>query len=545
MSPNHCSKSTGQAAWTGACLVLASLLCAASPAHALSPDSPEVRATIDKGIKFLEGQPGGGMGLKALVGLTLAKNGASPDHPQIKDAVALIQASVKGGAENVRDDIYSTGVAIMFLVAVNPKQHRYDIETLVKSLHLRQKNEVDQGAWGYPLDTPNGKTCDTSMTQFAVLSLWEANDQAEVATPVDVWEKVAKWLLRTQDPNGGFGYQGKDSGEVGDRIKQADTLHSMTVAGLCSVYICRDRLGLSPLRLRTDDDTPSALKPIEDEDPAARVKTKIDAKWFNKSRGDGNHWMSDNFTIEKPKGWLYYYLYALERYETFRQMEAGGATNNAWYDRGARFLIDSQTKDGSWEGPAPKPADTCFALLFLLRSTKKTLERSAARYREGILVGGRGVPGAANVRLRDGRVVVKPAAVPVEEALPSPDGPALALDAQALETVEDLAAGADRETLIKHSETLRALAASPRAEVRRAAVRALSRARNLDDVPLLIARLEDDDVEVMLAARDGLKSISRRLDAFNFDVRGSAAARKEAIGKWKQWYRSIRPDAEF
>jgi hypothetical protein len=81
--------------------------------------------------------------------------------------------------------------------------------------------------------------------------------------------------------------------------------------------------------------------------------------------------------------------------------------------------------------------------------------------------------------------------------------------------------------------------------VRLAAVRACGRSRNLDHVPTLIGLLEDADIEVALASRDALKKISRRLDAFGFDVRGGTKARKDAIERWKAWYRTLRPDADL
>lgn len=524
-------------------LVVCCVLAAASPAAALTPDSPEVKEAIAKGIAFLETQTGGGLGVKALVGLTLAKHGTNPEHPQIQNAVKLIQDGLQGGADNFNHDIYSTGVAVMFLVAVNPKKYHYEIDMLARSLHRRQK---EGGAWGYPLDSPNGKTCDTSMTQFAILGLWEAADQSSVETPLEVWERAAAWLVRTQDPTGGFGYQGNDSGALGSRVKQSGPLHSMSVAGMCSIYICRDRLGLSRLRSQADDDVPAALRPIEtDEERGAQVKTKLDPRLLARARADGNHWISDKFTIEKPSGWLHYYLYALERYETIRQMEGVRAAASPWYDRGARFLLSTQASNGSWESQAKNPPDTCFALLFLMRSMKKSLERYSARYREGILAGGRGVPAAGNVRLRDGQVVIQAEGLSLDELLGDLKSADDSRRQQAIAALADLAEQADQAALDRHGDSLKRLATSPDRELRLAAVRVLASSRSLDYVPELIKRLEDDDVEIALAACDGLRRMSRRFDAFGFELRASDAVRKDAVNRWKEWYRSIRPDVEL
>lgn len=519
-------------------------------ADVLTPESAEVKAAIAKGIAFLETQPGGSMGVQSLVGLTLAKSGAKHDHPQIKAAIAAVQASVAGGPEKVADDIYSTGVAIMFLVAVDPKQYRYDIEKLVQSLHFRQKTD---GAWGYPVGSQTGgKTCDTSMTQFACLGLYEASVYAEVPTPSAVWDKVAAWLVKSQDPTGGYGYQGKVSSYLGERVKQDDTLHSMTMAGLCSVYICRDQLGLSQIKKSADDDTPRALKPVESQEEAkTRAKTALDPKLIAKARGDGNRWVNEHFTIDKPKGWLHYYLYALERYETIREAEGSISSKTNWYHQGARLLLETQKENGSWEGNAGLPPETCFCVLFLLRSMKKSLDRSYKKYPEGILIGGRGMPKTGEVRLRRGQVAAKPGTAPLAELLqkltPAHADQVSSEDAaQALEALQDLAETGAAAIIDEHAEVLRELASSESPqETRLAAARALGRSRNLDYAPVLIACLEDGELDLLMAARDGLVGISRRADAFGFDVRSSRSGRKDAIDKWKAWYRALRPDAEL
>lgn len=517
-------------------------------AEGLSPESPEVRATIDKGIKFIETSGDGRLGGKALVGLTLAKYGASHDHKQIKDAIETIRAAVKPGPAKFQEDIYSTGLAIMFLVAIDPQAYRYEIADLVKSLHLRQKEE---GAWGYPTGA-QAKTCDTSMTQFAVLGLWEAADQAEVETPPEVWEKVANWIFRTQDPAGGFGYQGNYSKSLADRVKQGDPRPTMTVAALCSMYICKDQLGLSNLRRRRDDDIPKTLRRVEtDDERKARAKTKIDVKWFNRTRSEGNHWMSENFTIEKPRSpFQHYYLYALERYESFREEEAQRVVRMGWYEQGARFLIRTQKEDGSWESAAGSSPDTCFSLLFLLRSAKKSLERSKLKFRESILVGGQGIPVAPKVRVRNGAVTETPAATPLAESLALLRQP-LAEQRRpvefelAIESLADLAEKGDAASIEAEGESLERLATSENRDVRQLAVMALSRAANLDHVPALISALADADLEVMLAARDGLLEISHRPATSGPAAAATDQERQTAIDDWRSWYKSIRPDARL
>ncbi len=517
-------------------------------AQTLTPDSPEVRAAIEKGIKYIEGNPGGGVGQLSLSGLTLVKNGAGPEHAVVQRAVAAVQAEVASGPENVKADIYSTSVAIMFLVALDPKLYRYEIEKLVKSLHRRQK---EQGAWGYPEGHQvGGKTCDTSMTQFAVLALFEAAEYAEIRTDPSIWERVMKWLIRTQDPSGCFGYQGTVStGKIGERVKQSGNRHSMTIAGACSVYICRDQLGLAPLKKAVGDETPDALRPVEtDAQRRARVKTTLDERLVNRCRGDANRWLKDNFQIEKPEGWLHYYLYGLERYETLLEAEGATVLKPNWYHLGAKLLLSTQKEDGSWEGNANNPPETCFAVLFLLRSMKKSLSRSKERFPEGLAAVGRGIPPSPQVRVRGGQVTPRPLG-DVAHALALLAAPALPGQEQeraaALETLADLAHQADRKQISAHAEALVELTENTQPEVRLAAVQALARGRSFQHVPALIARLEDADLEVVLAAREALVEISRRSDAFGFDPQASPTAREAAVQKWRDWYRSVCPDARF
>ena len=70
-------------------------------------------------------------------------------------------------------------------------------------------------------------------------------------------------------------------------------------------------------------------------------------------------------------GWLYYYLYALERTGLLYDTTLIG--NHDWYLDGYKILLGAQKGDGSWdESHFIKPTwDTCFAILFLKRSTRR------------------------------------------------------------------------------------------------------------------------------------------------------------------------------
>ncbi len=523
----------------------------ASPVRAITPDNPRVKAAVKEAIEYLEGADDGRLGAKALVGLTFAKYGSDPTHPKIASAIAALQNALKNGPEKFRSDIYSTGVSIMFLVAVDPSRYRYEIETLVKSLHLRQK---PHGAWGYPIThEKHGTTCDTSMTQYAVLGLWEAEDQAGIETPRLVWDRVARWLLLTQDDTGGFGYQGNPATRLGRTIKQSGVRHSMTVAALASLYIVKDRVGITKLKKLASDDTPEAFQPYESpEERAARIKTRIDLRHFARALAGGNRWIEDKYDVDTLTGHIHYSLYALERYESLREAESIGraepskkSDDSKWYNRGARFLLRTQNDDGSWESGAGAVPDTCFGALFLMSSTRKTLAASSvARYTAGTLVGGHGMPASDEVRLRDGQLVVQPMEGPLKDVLPVAMDPAAANHAAAVERLAELASNGSTDELNSHVASLRGLALAGPSESRRFAIRCLARTKQLDHVPLLIHLLSDENPEVMRQAGEALGALSRKYTTFGLRASSSDAERQKAIERWKQWYRSIRPDVD-
>jgi hypothetical protein len=82
----------------------------------------------------------------------------------------------------------------------------------------------------------------------------------------------------------------------------------------------------------------------------------MDWKKDNLVRG-GMNWLTNNFTVTEHVGMvtlgyektnsLYYYLYSLERVGVLYGTEFLG--RHAWYPEGAKFLLDAQRADGSWE----------------------------------------------------------------------------------------------------------------------------------------------------------------------------------------------------
>jgi hypothetical protein len=97
---------------------------------------------------------------------------------------------------------------------------------------------------------------------------------------------------------------------------------------------------------------------------------------------DGLAWLDKNWSVTEnvgpaetargaTNGWLYYYLYAVERTGMLYDTALDG--NHDWYLDGARVLLAAQAADGSWDASHFKHPtwDSCFAILFLKRATKR------------------------------------------------------------------------------------------------------------------------------------------------------------------------------
>lgn len=519
------------------------LLLSALPIPALAAENaqihPAVAPSVDKGIAYLRsigsGQGGaqGATGELALAAVALYKAGVPASDPAIRNLLAAIdrrfdstsyKPSLSGGT-----DVYEAGVTAIALANISPKDHQSQIRAVATYILSKQKAN---GSWDYD----SRQTGDTSITQYAVLGLWESSNSGAIKVPPSVWDRTASWYLSVQSPSGSWNYHRDDPNSWPETV-------SMTAAGVGSLLICKQQL-----KGYRDQEwiAPSTLLI-----PAAQPGAKIPEKYVVKSgfakidqgvaRGSG--WIASNFLPQQGKDKSPFYgIYGLERVGSLLEQPRIG--NVDWFDAGSRFLMSKQEGNGSWNADYGPTCNTAWAVLFLTKATTQSVERiKRASLSAGTLLGGRGLPkDLSSVTIASGRVVVRPMNGAVEGMLAVLENPD-ALDAESayaglVAQYEQRGPAAIRPL---KDRLVRLLAEDSDPGVRAVAAWCLARTGDLDIVPALIEALGDEDGNVRGQARDGLMLLSRKVDGYGPANADGPEQRKAAQGRWREWYESVRP----
>jgi hypothetical protein len=330
----------------------------------------------------------------------------------------------------------------------------------------------------------------------------------------------------------------------------------MAAAGLGSTYICFDHFNVGGKVV-----DPNAQKLATGlqlvEEPQAKTTDKrrpngVSMDRLRQAHAMGNAWFAKNFTV-RPKEWAHYYYYAYERYQAFRETaEKDEPEEPKWYTDIANELLKTQGSNGAWEGQGGGVPDTSFSILFLIRSTKKAIKDSLG---DGLLQGGRGLDSLGGDLVNEGGNFKRPPlSGPAEAMLAILDNPEDPSFKAAVEGIIKKPLEIDDAQLTQNKVRLQKLfkdAKDPTA--RMVALTVLAKTRDLDQVPLLIEAMKDEDPYVVIAARDALRLMSRK-----FFGLGPAKVpetpeekeiweptRRKAMEEWKQWYLSIRPHYVF
>lgn len=326
---------------------------------------------VDGGWGDPPGQPGG---LTALVTLALLSGGEDPASKPIQQALKYLEAI--GNPKMT----YATSLQTMVYCAVDPKRHQARIAENVKWLESTQiASGPVQGSWAYSGRQGSG---DNSNTQFALLAL---HDAERVGVKVDdrVWRASIAYWSRTQRPDGAWGYTPHE-GPTG----------SMTCAGIASLVIASGQLGAG--QSDVDGGRVQCCLTGLDDDVSRRIEMGI--RWLGQHfRVDANPSAGGIGTNPLSHGYLYYYLYGLERAGrlTGRRYFIGQRTIGGqgvpqphdWYREGADYLLSRQDKlQKCWVGNGISEANptvaTAFALLFLSKG-RRPIVISQLRHAEG------------------------------------------------------------------------------------------------------------------------------------------------------------------
>jgi hypothetical protein len=513
----------------------------AVPSNALLPTSPRVTALVESGVKTLESIPFTGgqyeemLGSKCLVGLALHKAGKK-NSPRIQEAIRA--CSEQAGAVSGDTFTYSQCLAVIFLSEVAPQKER---ATIQQYLGMLTKRQMPHGGWGYVGE----QVGDTSQTQYVALAMWQAH-KAGVSLEAKQVKGLMSWLNKTQAPDGGWGYHGVVP-TSGQREAQTGVTPTLTAAALASLMIGADLHGLlnagaMSMASGTPDGRPlpPSIQFSKDRAKSAKALSPSGVNWkeVTDSIKLGEQWMEEK-PFESSVPFPFYYLYALERYHSFNELRSGDSElEPKWYEEGVGYLESSQVKPGVWNNGCGAPADTAFAVLFLMRATQKSLQGGIG---EGALVSGRGLPkNLASATLKRGQVVVEMEPVGVGDFLSMMEkGEADRLDALAADPSALLVGKLSSADATRLTQVLR----SGEPNQRLVAARALGSLGDLDFAPVLMYGLTDPDPRVALASRDGLRAIARRPRGFGMPDEFNDDQRYAELEQWKRWYLSLRPEA--
>lgn len=535
---------------------LCSCVSATKNASAYSPEDPEVRSMVDRGVKYLEGLSeadlkmtpyGGGDAQVVLAAYAHYKAEYNPDAPLvklgIKNALQYVNALKPGSFKATQRSMYELPVVIMFLAELDPQTYAAELKMLRDALFSTQKGH---GGFGYP----DYKTGDISQVQYVTLASWTL-DRAGVELPLDRVAAMLGWVMRVQDPSGAWPYQGEDPGPGRGLVVQPHHEMSVTMAlagGSCAL-IGSDvfRLWNSSIVGSDIEGLPKSLKPVETSTiiQARRKKSpvKADAVLTALKRMEGYR-SSHGFKRGNKPDWYYYYLYTMERYESFIELAAGKSSAADWYDSNVTALINLQDSSGAWGKKDAAishngaPVSTAFAILFLIRSTKKAIVSMS----KGSMAGGYKLPSDTTKIVVDGtQIKSEPTTTAVTDLL----GLLEKDDADNIDShsiPENLKLETDPERRRVQLDRLTRLVRGSRSwQARRVAARLLGTSDELSVVPALIYALSDNDKAVRAYSLDGLNFISRKFES-EIDIRNATQEEIRLIqNQWVAWYQAMYP----
>ena len=499
-----------------------------SPAAGFAQQEPAVLS----GVQYLRQHVSSRVGESAMIALGLMKAEVPHADAAVQSCLARVRSRIDSGGAYSPEmgdgaGTYEAAASIMALATEDAEQNRSHIASIATYLVGRQNAN---GSWDYVQRTAG----DTSISQYAVLGLWEA-ENVGVDIPPSIWDRAASWYISVQSSGGSWNYHR-------DEPNQPETC-AMTAAGIGSLLICQRQLE----RYRSKNrEASSLLTPLVTDLPRGDFKASTSVAQINAAVSRGVTWLSSNFAPANPKlagQTPYYMLYGVERIGALAEKQTLGRVD--WYARGRDFIRSTQHSDGSWHSAHGIEMNTVWAILFLVKSTAKTIQKiTIKRLGAGTLLGGRELPqDLSSLTVAGGRVVSRPMNGAIEGMLAVLEDPRAEQADAAVAGMVDRYYAEGPAALRKFKVRFRKMLSDRDVGLRRVAAWALAHTGDLDVIPQLIDALvvPNEDEEVVGAARLGLLLLSRKVDGYGPPSPSNPDQRKAAAQKWREWFEAIRP----
>jgi hypothetical protein len=541
-------------------LILAGFACMAW-GQKYHPDHPVVQEMVSRGVSYLRtakptmSSVNGDLGNQLLIAYTIYKVEGDPEDPLVAAAILAAKNCIEsnaGSTQHPHKAIYELSIACMLLASVDAEEYRGQ---LAKARDFFFKVQSTTGGFVYIDGSHKNSISDISQTQYVVLALWTMS-QVGIEVPQDGVIRIVQYLLDAQlkDPSapnstGGWPYQW----DRGTSVMDKTTSHSRVACGLSALLISTDTLGLYRSRVAQSSEEeeliPTAFKRVLSEiDKSKRAN-------FDRSKIDAAVNLALQYNKTHPytrQIWHYYYVYSVERFESFLEI-ANGKQNKSpdWYNVEVERLRSLQGQNGEWGGNnspdydsvLPPDVASCFAVLFLIRSTQKAI----GDLKEGMVRGWAELPSdISSITLVNGKPMNTNEATSIDDALKMLE------DDKKLQGEDKLIS--EKFVFSKNPEQRKdqlnrfaRLLRSRDYQARRISAKVLGRSDELDVVPELIYALSDPDSVVCRTAETSLRLLSRQLDRYHLPKEGAISEQDRIIAKreWRSWFLSMRPDYIF
>jgi hypothetical protein len=336
----------------------AALAPAPAPARVVSP---EARAAVAKAVEYLRQAklPSASHNPPApsddLVLWALLNAGVPPDDPYFQK---LLQTTLAAKLQRT----YAVSLHTMLLQRLDPVKYR---DRIADGAQFLVDNQCINGQWSYGAPTAAARggavkklrdgplSGNNSCSQFASMALRACVD-AGVAIPTETFERAARGWHECVRPEA--------DGRSGWCYTRDEAPHrpygSMTAGGVMSLVLHHRLAGKD---WRQDAVLRSGLEWVRYHFTVTENFGPVEELMAKEMISD-----TPNQSTE-----LYYWLWAVERAATVCGLEKFGTRD--WYQEGVHELLATQRPDGSWYSGVKRcqPVwDTCYAILFLTRSTQ-------------------------------------------------------------------------------------------------------------------------------------------------------------------------------